>query len=94
VQATCWPFCATALPDARRCVILDFKRNRRIVPEASTFAYFTLEFFAFCTNFGLMAQDETDGPLCFPVAVTLVSRHRARGTSERLASWSPFLAPA
>jgi len=54
-------------------VILDFKRIVGSFPEASTFAYFTLGFFAFCTKLWLDGvKTKLTGPLAFLLLLTLV----------------------
>jgi hypothetical protein len=53
-------------------VILDFKRIVGSFPEASTFAYFTLGFFAFCAKLWLDGiKTKLTGPLAFLLLVTL-----------------------
>ena len=53
-------------------VILDFKRIVGSFPEASTFAYFTLGFFAFCAKLWLDGiKTKLTGPLAFLLLLTL-----------------------
>jgi hypothetical protein len=54
-------------------VILDFKRIVGSFPEASTFAYYTLGFFAFCTKLWLNGiKTRLTGPVAFLLLLTLI----------------------